>query len=350
MIKKIIYLSNTRLDYSLNAVLIKGLRENSVQVADIRVQKGVLGFVKALSFYRRNSKDADLVIIGYNSQPLAFFLRPFCRKKIIYNAVLSEYERMVISRQLARKLSFKGFYYWFLDLLAAHSADLVLVESSEQANFFNKLFKVSRKKLYRSWIGSDEDKFYHDPAVPKQAVFTVLFRGALMPEAGAEYIVKAAKVLESENINFVLIGGGLLMEKTEKLIKDLNPKNLKHITDYVPDDALRTMMQSCHVSLGQLSHHVRLKRTLPHKVYETLSMKLPYLTSANTGVLELLRPDETCILCNPSDEHSLAEKILWARDNYSVAEKIAENGYKLYQSKLKSVILAKNLLDRVGTI
>ena len=139
------------------------------------------------------------------------------------------------------------------------------------------------------------------------------------------------------------------MEKTEKLIKDLTPKNLKHITDYVPDDALRTMMQSCHISLGQLSHHVRLKRTLPHKVYETLSMKLPYLTSANTGVLELLTPDETCMLCSPADEHSLADKILWIRDNYSVAERIAENGYKLYQSKLKSVTLAKNLLDRIGT-
>src|SRR3989338_10527495 len=129
MIKKIIYLSNTRLDYSLNSVLIKGLRENNVQVLDVQVQKGVLGFVKALLFYRRNPKDADLVIVGYNSQPLAFFLRPFCHKKIIYNAVLSEYERMIISRQLVRKLSLKGVYYWLLDLLAVHSADLTLVES-----------------------------------------------------------------------------------------------------------------------------------------------------------------------------------------------------------------------------
>jgi len=350
MIKKIIYLSNTRLDYSLNAVLIKGLRENNIQVADIRVQKGVLGLAKALAFYRCNSKDADLVIVGYNSQPVAFFLRPFCRKKIIYNAVLSEYERMVISRQLARKLSLKGVYYWLLDLLATHSADLTLVESNEQVNFFNKLFKVSRKKLYRNWIGCDEDKFYHDSSIPKRDVFTVLFRGALMPEAGAEYVVKAAKILEDKNINFILIGGGLLLEKTQKLIKELAPKNLKHITDYVPYDALRTMMQSCHISLGQLSHHVRLKRTLPHKIYETLAMGLPYLTSANTGVLELLTPDETCLTCNPADERSLADKILWAKDNPQELEKIAENGHQLYQKKLRSAVLAKNLLNKIGEL
>lgn len=349
-IKKILYISQTRLDYSLNAVLIKGLRENGVQVLNIHVKKDIFGFVRALYFFKRNSKDTDMVIVGYNSQLLAFLLRPFCRKKIIYNAVLSEYERMVISRQLAKKWSPKGIYYWLLDLLAVHSADLTLVESNEQARFFNKLFKVPKKKLYRSWIGSDEDKFYYDPSVLKQQTFTVLFRGALMPEAGVEYIVKSAKILEREDIDFILIGGGLLMEKTKKLIKELTPKNLRHVTNYVPDGILRNMMQSCHVSLGQLSHHVRLKRTLPHKVYETLSMKIPYLTSANTGALELLTPDETCILCSPSDERSLAAKILWIRDNYTKAEKIAENGYELYKKELKSHILAKNLLDRVGVL
>lgn len=347
MIKKIIYLSNTRLDYSLNSVLIKGLRENGVQVSDVYVQRGVLGLIKALSIFKNNSRDTDAVIVGYNSQPLAFFLRPFCRKKIVYNAVLSEYERMVISRQLATKFSPKGVYYWMLDLLAAHSADLILVESNEQAKFFSYLFKVSSKKIYRNWIGSDENKFYYDPSITKQNVFTVLFRGALMPEAGVEYVVKAAKILEGENIDFVIIGGGLLTEKTQKLIRDLNPKNLKHITDYLSYNDLRKIMQSCHISLGQLSHHVRLKRTLPHKVYETLSMKLPYLTSANTGVLELLTPDETCILCNPADEKSLAEKILWIRNNYSKTEKIAENGYKLYQNELRSDILAENLLKKI---
>lgn len=350
MIKKIIYISNTRLDYSLNAVLIKGLRENDVQVLDIHIKKSVLGFAKALSFYKHNSKNADMLIVGYNSQLLIPWLKLFSRKKIIYNAVLSEYERMVISRQLVRKLSLKGVYYWLLDLIAVHIADLTLVESSEQATFFNKLFKVSKKKLYRNWIGSDESKFYYDFSVPKSDIFTVLFRGALMPEAGAEYLIKAAKILENEDINFVLIGGGLLMEKTEKLIKDLMPANLKHIKGYLSYNDLRIMMQSCHISLGQLSHHVRLKRTLPHKVYETLSMKVPYLTAANTGVLELLTPNETCILCNSADERSLAEKILWIKQNYSVAERIAQNGYEFYQKECRSRVLAQKLIDKIHAL
>ena len=34
-----------------------------------------------------------------------------------------------------------------------------------------------------------------------------------MPEAGAEYAIKAAKILEDKNVKFIMIGGGILWEK-----------------------------------------------------------------------------------------------------------------------------------------
>src|SRR3989344_4416765 len=113
MIKKIIYITRTRLEYSLNAVFLKGLRENGIKVCDFYVKdKGIRGFVEAFSFYRKNSKDANLVMIGYNSPALVIFSRLFFRKKIVFNAVLSEYERMIISRKLVSRFSLKAVYYW----------------------------------------------------------------------------------------------------------------------------------------------------------------------------------------------------------------------------------------------
>ena len=350
MVKKILYISNTRLDYSLNSVLIKGLRENGVDVVDFKINKGIPGLVKAGVFYKDNSKNVDLVIVGYNSQQLVPWLKLVSRNKVVFNAVLSEYERMIISRQMANPFSLKGVYYWFKDFVAVHCADLILVESDKQANFFNRIFKVSKQKLYRNWIGADEGRFYYDETIPKAQVFTVLFRGALMPEAGVEHVIKAAKLLEDKNINFILLIGGLLMEETEKLIKDLEPRNLKYMTEYFSYEDLRKIMQSCHISLGQLSDHVRLTRTLPHKLYETLSMKLPYLTANNAGALELLTPDDTCLTCSPADSNSLAEKILWIRDNYHVAEKVAESGYQLFNDKLRSKALGRGLLDRINVL
>ncbi|OGN01571.1 MAG: hypothetical protein A3I26_00510 [Candidatus Yanofskybacteria bacterium RIFCSPLOWO2_02_FULL_43_10] len=351
MINKIIYISNTRLDYSLNSACIKGLSENGVEVVGFYVKGGgIRGLIKTVSFYLHNSGDIDAVMIGYDSPVLVALFRPFCRKKIIYNAALSVYERMIISRELASRFSVKAVYYWFIDFVAVHLANLVIVETDHQADFFKKIFKISGKKIYKSWIGVDENKFFYNPALPKYDSFTVLFRGAFMPESGVEYAIKAAKILEDKNIKFIVIGSGILLKKVKKLAEELKPANLELITDYVSYDTLRTTMQRCHLSLGQLSNHDRLSRTIPHKAYESLAMKLPYLTASNIGVLELLAPGETCLACSPADANSLAEKILWAKNNYPVAEKIAENGYKQYQDQLKSSILAGNILNKISGI
>src|SRR3989338_796535 len=194
---KILYISRTRVGSSLNVVYIKGLKENGVRVESFRVASGgVRGYLEALSFFRKNKSDTDYVFIGFDSPLLVIFMRPFCNKKIIYVAFRSLYEGLIVSRELASPFSKKAIYYWLLDFAAVHFANLTVVESYNQAEYFKKLFKVSKNKIFRSWIGVDEDKFFYDPIINKPDKFTVLFRGALQPETGAEYVVRAAELLK----------------------------------------------------------------------------------------------------------------------------------------------------------
>ena len=79
MIKKVIYLTRTRPNYSLNSVLIKGLKENKVEVAESHIKnRGISGFIKAVSFYRQEAKNTDALIIGYDSPVLVFLSSFFC--------------------------------------------------------------------------------------------------------------------------------------------------------------------------------------------------------------------------------------------------------------------------------
>lgn len=346
---KILYISRTRLNYSLNSVYIHGLRQNGVEVLRHKLPSGGFGsYLAALNFVRKNGSDSDCIIVGYDSSLLAVFLRPFYRKKMIYCAVLPVYERLIVSRNLAGRLSPKGTYYWLVDFLAFHSADLIMMESSHQIGHASRFYFVPKNKFILSWIGVDEDNFFFDPNIQKFPKFTVLFRGALMPEAGAEYIIKAAKMLEQENVSFIMLSGGLLLDWIQKLIKETGLKNLELKSELLPYEELRMIMQKCHLSLGQLSDHERLKRTVPHKVYESLVLKLPYITAANTGILELLKDGETCITCEPADARSLADKILWIKNNYSKVNAVAENGYNFFNTKLRSSILARDLLNRIS--
>lgn len=293
------------------------------------------------------NKSADFIFVGYDSPKLVSIARIFTRKKIIYNALCSVYERLIVSRNLAPKFSLRACYYWLLDFFAVNSANLVMLESDGQINYFKDLFFAPEKKLIRAWTGVDENNFFYDPSLKKFDKFTVIFRGALMPESGAEFVIRAAKLLEGEDINFIMQSGGLELKKIKKTVEDLNPKNLKLKYDFISNEELRVLMQKCHLSLGQLSDHDRLKRTIPHKCYEALALRLPYLTASNNGVMELLIPEKTCLVCKSADEKSLARAILWAKDHPAEIEAIAQSGYDFYQENLKPTILAANLLSRI---
>lgn len=345
---RILYIS--RSNDPVDRVYIGGLKENGVEVLSLRLKINIHDLLGLARLYRKNRKNLDLIMVGWDSPGLVIFAYLISDKKIIYNAALSVYERLIVSRELASMFSIKAFYYWLLDFVAVHLADLTMVETNHQAGYFKKIFKVSEKKIHSAWTGVDGDEFFYDSTIVKFDIFTVLFRGALMPEAGAEYVVRAAKILENQNVKFIIIGGGILLEKTRKFVNELKPVNLELITDFVPYDKLRIIMQKCHLLLGQLSGHDRLTRTIPHKAYESLAMKLPYLTASSTGILELLKAGETCITCKPASAESLAEKIIWAKNNPGELERIAQNGYRLYQDKLQSRILAKNLLDRMADV
>jgi len=341
----ILYLSCSRLNNFANSVYLKGFSLAGHKVEACKIEKSLAGYLEAVR--KVLVGEFDFLMIGYDSPWLVIFCRLLTRKKIVYDAILPAYERLITSRNLAGRRSIKGAYYWLVDFLAFHLSDLILLETNRQINFVSNFYHINKKKLFRAWTGVDGDNFFYDSFVPKFSEFTVLFRGAFMPEAGTEYAIKAAKILEKEDIRFIVIGGGILLKKVKELVEELKPANLELITDFLPQERLRKIMQACHLSLGQLSDHERLARTIPNKAYESLAMKLPYLTAYNSGILELLVPDKTCLTCNPADAQSLAEKILWSKDNPQELERIAQNGYQLYQDNLRSDILARSLLKKI---
>lgn len=345
---KILYISVTKPNSSVDGVYIQGLKKLGIEVQDYFFHNiyGFRLFGKVYDCVRKH-KNSDFIFAGYSSPHLVIFTRLVCRKPIIYNALCSMYERMILSRSLASKFSLKACYYWLLDFLAVSIARFTILETSHQVKYFQKLFFLPESKFFHSWTGVDGNIFYRDANIKKFDEFTALFRGRLLPEAGGDLVVRAAKLLEQKPVKVLMIANGIELPKIQKLIAELKPKNLELITEFLPDAALRVYMQRSHISLGQLSGHERLLRTIPHKAYESLALGLPYLTARNPGVLELLKEGETCIACNPADPRDLAEKILWAKNHPNELDAIAQRGYELYQRELTSVNLAKKVFEKL---
>lgn len=348
----ILYLGFGKTLSSIDGVYIKGLRKNGVRVIDYSFH-GLLGikrFTEVLRSYFRHRKEVDIIMAGYDSPFIVWFLWPVCRKPIVYNALCSVYERLIVSRNLAAQYSLKAAYYWLEDFLACLLSRVTLLETNHQIEYFQKLFKLPSKKFFRAWIGVDDERFRYQPHIEKYPEFTVLFRGRLLPEAGAEVAVETAKILEHQPVQFLMLANGMLLPKIQSLIEKLKPKNLKLITEFLPDEKLYEIMHKCHVSLGQLNDHERLERTIPHKAYESIALRLPYLTARNPAVMELFEEGKTCLAFEPANPKDLVEKILWAKHHPVELEQIAQNGYNLYLQNLTSEKLAQALLERIQKV
>ncbi|MCH7680267.1 glycosyltransferase [candidate division KSB1 bacterium] len=257
------------------------------------------------------------------------------------------YEGIVLDREEVSRLSLKAFYIWLVDFLAFRSAHVSLVESLSQKKFLVRLFKIKEEKLKITLTGANDKIFYPNPYVKKRDEFCAVFRGQFLPATGIEYVIEAARILKNKDVNFLIIGRGMLKKRVWQTIQEFNLKNAELITEYLSDNDLREKMLSCHVILGQFADHPRMDRTIQNKTFEALALSMPYITRDSRSNREILQDRENCLFVRPADARDLAEKILELKNNPELQKKIAQNGYKLYKEKLTPKILGRELLDNI---
>ncbi|KKS84812.1 MAG: Glycosyl transferase group 1 [Parcubacteria group bacterium GW2011_GWA2_43_11] len=348
--KTVLYFGNIDVQLSRNKIYVDGLRQNGVEVL-LCVDRSK-GIKKYWNLYKKHKKFKgmyDVLIVGYGGYVTVPLAKMLSDKPVIFDALCSFYETEILSRDALKEIPFRILYVRSVDWVATHFADKVLVETDKQKEYFSKELQVKSEKLVTVYTGVDDSIFKYDESVEKYEKFTVLFRGRIMSEAGVPTIVKAAKLLENEDIDFLIIGYGCneAMREFENTLKEEKPRNIKYVGKQLPFDELVTLMQKCHVSLGQFANHERLERTVPHKAYESLAMKLTYVTARTGGVQEILEEGVHCLMVNPEDKGDLADKIMQLYKDSRLRRDLSETGYVLYEENFSPKEVVKSICKNI---
>jgi glycosyltransferase involved in cell wall biosynthesis len=341
---KICWFGIYRADYSRNKVYISGLKQLGVEI--IECQDARRGFAKYVGLFRKYIKirnSYDFLVVGYPGHSVVWFAKLLSRKPVIFDALCTMEEGVLVSRGQYGFLGLKALYIKFIDWLAVKCADFVLVETEAQRRFFESKFGKSDK--YKVIYTGVDEEFFFKKAVEKNSEFTVVFRGKFLPEAGVKHIVDAAKLLKNESINFIIIGNGFLEREIALQIEEYQLPRLTLISRFLSPDELREAMLTSHVSLGQFEDHERLKRTIPHKCFESLAIGLPYITARTEPVSEILQDGESVVFVSSADPEDLAQKILMLKNDPGLAQKIGENGHKIFLQELTPEALALQILN-----
>jgi glycosyltransferase involved in cell wall biosynthesis len=345
IIMQFCFLTRSRTLHTHDVALLNGFRKLGIPVLICRDL--TRGFQNYLNLYRQLKKlEYDVVLVEFYGRALTVIARLATRKPIVYNAVNAFTDAIVTSRGHSR-FGWRALLAWLGDFIEFRCADYVLVETDAQALYCSRLFLLPRKRFIRTWTGVDETTFFRDPAIAQLTRFTVLFRGAFLPESGIMVLAETVHLLQNEDIGFRIIGNGMLASKFAHHLEGHVLPNVEWIRDRLSDEDLRTKMLECHLSLGQLADNPRLQRTIPHKAYESLALGLPYLTARAPGILELLIEGDTCVCFRPGNAKNLAAAIVRLRDDTRLRQAIADHGYSFFQHRLESQIIAKKLLSDI---
>lgn len=327
-------------------VYLDGLKDRGVVVIScVDNSTGLIKFFRLARKLYALRGQYDILWVGYLSTmvvPLAWLIS---RKKIIFNALDSWYDRAILDRGMHSRFSPKAILIRCADFLAFHLSESVLVESQCQKKFIAKSFLVRASKLKVIFTGVDESIFHPDTAISKAEDFTVVFRGMFLPATGVEIVLECAKLFKNEGIKFIIIGWGQPIQKSvEEMIKREDLSNVKLITHFLPPDELRNIMLSANVMLGQFGDHGRLERTIQNKTGEAMALGMPYITRDSPSSREVLKDQVNCLFVSKADARSLKNAILILKSDENLQISLGKGAYLTFKEKLQKNVLAEEVL------
>lgn len=350
--KKILVIGSYDKNYPRNKVLMSTLGE-LFEISKFRIKnRNLIERIKSAFNIFRLARNCDYVFLAnsLSFRPLiliTFFLKIILKKKIIFDAFVSIYDSFVFDRKYVKEDSLRARYYYLLDYFPMNYADIVVYDTNENAEYFKSIFKIKKTVKNIVWPVSVDLKMFDDinaSGVLEKNKFNILFYGYFIPLQGIEYIVKAAKLIESENnIHFTIIGSGQNSKKINKLISKLNLKNLTLVSRIEYSDLL-SRIKEANMCLGIFGKTDKAKRVIPNKLIDCMACRKVVITGKNKEMVRYFTDKKDLIYCNLADSEDLAKKIIEVYKNFEQYKQIENNAYKAIKNNFSNKILKQIII------
>lgn len=303
---KILYVSTYQLNHTRTETNLELLDMAAVKYKTIRTGNSKIKYLKALYFVFKEKKKYDLIFIAFRGHELLPFIKLITKKPIIFDAFVSIYDTMCFDRAIFKPNSLFGKFFKMCDILVCKFSDVVLVDTKAHQKYFMEEFNVSNVEYL--YIGCNRSIFKELKCKNTSDQYQVLWYGSANPTQGVDVILKAAKLLEDENIYFTLIGP--VKKKYAEIIDEINPLNVEYI-NYVAYNCLPEIINKSDLCLGgHFSNKNKASRVIPCKTYQSLACNVSTVVADNIANRELFLEKDLVHFVKPGDPTNLASKIL----------------------------------------
>ena len=104
-----------------------------------------------------------------------------------------------------------------------------------------------------------------------------------------------------------------------------------------------THIAKADIGLGIFGDTDKAKRVIPNKAYEIIAMKKPLITGDSSASREFFSDEKNALLCEMANPGAIAESIIKLKEDESLREKIAGNGYTLFKERARPKVIGKEV-------
>jgi glycosyltransferase involved in cell wall biosynthesis len=343
----ILFISGREPGYVRNAMILKGLKRNGVEILDCTDSSAFYPtryVIVSSKFILGRKKAFDSVFVGFFGQPIVPLIRLLTSKPILFDAFLSAYDTMCFDRKRFRPDSMAGKFFYWLDKRSCQDSDRILLDTNTHIDYFINTFGLPREKFHRVLVGADETIFYPRTTGRVDRQFRVFYYTSYLPLHGTEYIIQAAKLLERHGeIEFEIVGNGPHYHNIRKLARSTGVNNIR-FADWIPYEGLPLKIARADVCLGgHFSDIEKAKRVIAGKTFQFIAMKKPVIVGECAGNRELFTDRQNALFVKMADAGALADAILELRDNEILREQIAAKGYETFIEKCTTDAVGREL-------
>lgn len=190
-------------------------------------------------------------------------------------------------------------------------------------------YGVDKKKVFVVLAGVDPEKFDYKPRkLEKTDKFRVLYIGAFSPAYDFDQVLRAAKSLDSLDIDFVIQGGGELAPALKHKVKANSLNNVAVVDKIVSREEVAEIMAEADALLLPLNGVGSIEMGISSKLYEYQAAGKPILCCSSGQPGRYVLESQSGLVVKPGDSEMLSKSIISLIENPNFAQELGASGRK----------------------